>query len=649
MKSKTSCFNAAIFKKNVGRFWPLWALYTVILFFIMPFQLLTKMTLYHSNMTAEELANSKIQCLANILNAGINPFVPAIFAILIALALFSYLYNARSCNMVHALPVRRKELFFTNYISGLLFLLLPQILIFFLSTFISIAINIPSSEYLVHWLLLSIGITFFFFSMAAFCCMLTGHPVTAVVYFFGFNLLFTTCKILILESISHLCYGMSAYTISGSLYTLVGKTGDYFSPLYYLARYVKFEWSGSTATGIVLSGFSGIPYVIAYAITGAVLVWVSILLYRRRQLEVAGDIIAIQWIKPIFRWVCGLVIGLGLALLITEICFNGYTFFAALFICLLIFGFVSFFTAEMLLRKKFKVFARKRLLEWGAFAILSSLMLICLKLDVFGFTSYIPETSDIEKVTICCDYPVSFSAEYDIEKIKSLHQNILDNKKIFLEYEKSASINDDILVSYMSIIFTLKDGTTLRREYPIPFSDTEASGAYSASARILSLEQQPDHYLSYYFCENYEEISLTDATFTTLSDQRNGIMNTTVFSAEEADILFDALCKDLQEGNIDFRYSEDEVYYNDLSFSFHCPSGIKKMEDPWDTYQTNFFGIIHEEYYYEEPQATDSNAYVSLSVNCRHLIQALSDLGISEDELITCGEYFMQEDSGFVY
>ena len=32
-KSETSCFNKTIFKKNITRFWPIWALYLAILFF----------------------------------------------------------------------------------------------------------------------------------------------------------------------------------------------------------------------------------------------------------------------------------------------------------------------------------------------------------------------------------------------------------------------------------------------------------------------------------------------------------------------------------------------------------------------------------------------------------------------------------------
>ena len=54
-----------------------------------------------------------------------------VFGILSAMAVFSYLYNSRSVGLFHALPVRREGLFLTNYLSGLSFMLLPSLVVFF--------------------------------------------------------------------------------------------------------------------------------------------------------------------------------------------------------------------------------------------------------------------------------------------------------------------------------------------------------------------------------------------------------------------------------------------------------------------------------------------------------------------------------------
>lgn len=46
MKSKTSCFNKTIFKKNMTHFWPLWALYSCYLIVSLPVGLWFNMRYY---------------------------------------------------------------------------------------------------------------------------------------------------------------------------------------------------------------------------------------------------------------------------------------------------------------------------------------------------------------------------------------------------------------------------------------------------------------------------------------------------------------------------------------------------------------------------------------------------------------------------
>ena len=41
MRSVTSCINVTLFRKNLERFWPIWGLYGVIWFFLIPVALFT--------------------------------------------------------------------------------------------------------------------------------------------------------------------------------------------------------------------------------------------------------------------------------------------------------------------------------------------------------------------------------------------------------------------------------------------------------------------------------------------------------------------------------------------------------------------------------------------------------------------------------
>mgnify|MGYP006990310965 CR=1 FL=1 len=49
------------------------------------------------------------------------------FGILLAMALFSYLMSSRSCQAIHALPIRREGLLLTNYVSALGFIAVPSL------------------------------------------------------------------------------------------------------------------------------------------------------------------------------------------------------------------------------------------------------------------------------------------------------------------------------------------------------------------------------------------------------------------------------------------------------------------------------------------------------------------------------------------
>ena len=89
-----------------------------------------------------------------------------IFGLLAAMAVFSYLDDSRSACMMHALPLRREALFFTNYLSGLSFLLLPNAAIFGLTLAGEAVGNCLDLKALAIWLLVQSASCLFFYSFA---------------------------------------------------------------------------------------------------------------------------------------------------------------------------------------------------------------------------------------------------------------------------------------------------------------------------------------------------------------------------------------------------------------------------------------------------------------------------------------------------
>ena len=118
MRSKTSCFNKTIFFKNITHFWPIWMLILAWNLFVLPFMIYNSSQQYKlmNDIGKEELEQSMSNDILSLVAVYINPVVLFIFSVVAVMAVFSYLYQARSANTIHALPVTRKELFFTNYI-----------------------------------------------------------------------------------------------------------------------------------------------------------------------------------------------------------------------------------------------------------------------------------------------------------------------------------------------------------------------------------------------------------------------------------------------------------------------------------------------------------------------------------------------------
>mgnify|MGYP001026248739 CR=1 FL=1 len=140
MQSGTSCFNKTIFKKNITHFWPIWGIYLVFLLYALPLTLLLSTENPGTGAkAAKQIAEDNLARYTACLGGALTPMFVFIAATVCAMTVFFYLYQNRSANMIHALPVSRKELYVTNVVSGFLFLIVPQILTFVITAFGSLS------------------------------------------------------------------------------------------------------------------------------------------------------------------------------------------------------------------------------------------------------------------------------------------------------------------------------------------------------------------------------------------------------------------------------------------------------------------------------------------------------------------------------
>ena len=97
MQSKTSYFNAMLFRKNLTRFWPLWGLASFV-GALFPLAVLLDMVHRGWNvLSAPDFTGMYYDAVSAV------PVINLVYAALCAMAVWSYLYNARSVGLMHTL------------------------------------------------------------------------------------------------------------------------------------------------------------------------------------------------------------------------------------------------------------------------------------------------------------------------------------------------------------------------------------------------------------------------------------------------------------------------------------------------------------------------------------------------------------------
>lgn len=629
MKSKTSCFNTTILKKNISHYWPVWILFLCYLMLILPVNIWMSATSRYTYENVPVLVRYQ-QIIGEVIRGAITPAPIFLFAAVAALVVFSYLYTAKNANMIHALPVNRLELFVTNYVSGLLFLLIPELLAFVTAVIVCLAHQITCIEYLFWWLLCAAGVSFFAYSLAVFVAMFTGLAFAMPMYFIIINYLYVGCLYLIHLVKNMLCYGLVENSWNPGESCIL-------SPLYYLTNNLRARViydDDNLAAGIRIYGWK---LVIIYAAAAVVFTVAAYFLYKRRQIENAGDFISIGIVRPIFRWGVAFCGGISLAVFTAGIIQEArgtINTFPGMLIGMLIFCGICFWLAEMLLRKNFKVFCKKRLVEWAVLLAVSVVFVLLFKLDVFGIENRLPEVSEIEAAFVNMDYPIQIKEE-ELPELIALHQEIISSKK---EYQKNERAKDGKYY-YTTFRYYLKDGSMLERRYALPVTEQYLEDENSPSAKILAWEKQKERMKQQILGINYEDNEYYTGYIELFSQE--GESTTYYFEKEEISRMIEALEKDVEEGNFDAyqlfsEQQEEEVFANGIGLNYYNTDNVYNMWDYFYNYRHYAGSNNQSAVRGYEMAVSDSSSYISFGEKCVNTIQALEELGIVNEEWHLC-------------
>ena len=467
MRSGTLFFNGTVFKKTICRFWPLWGAYFALWLIALPLNglMMLRMDSYNFNDYGymEEFAFGNVPQVA--VHYGL--VLAVIFGALCAMAVFSHLYNARSANLFGSLPIRREGLFLTHYLAGLAFLLAPNAVIFLLTLLVELAGGVVCWQGLLFWLAVVCGEGFFFYSLAVFCGLFTGHILALPAFYAVVNGLVTGVVDLVHMVLQAFYYGFSGFT--EEVYTVV----KWFTPVARLEEAVRSysyvpAFPADTPLDAVVTSprvleFQGLGAVGIYAIAAVALAVCAFFLYRARRLESAGDVVSVKCMRPVFQYGVAFCAGLALGIFTTAF-LNGEE--PTLMVSILVWAAIGWFVARMLLEKSFRVFR-----HWKGAAVTAgvfALLFLVVGLDLTGFESRVPTADQVESVELegfrLChlgDGGDNFTVEADSPELVDyailLHQAAVD--------QRDGGPAGDTVSTTLRVTYHLKNGGELARWY----------------------------------------------------------------------------------------------------------------------------------------------------------------------------------------
>ena len=455
MQSRTSYFNKAIFLNTLKRFWPLWLAYFAIWTVMLPV-----------TQTVNWLGKA-YQVQRDILDiaqmGGI--VIGAVYGVLAAMAVWSFMYNSKTVSGVACLPVKREGVFFSVTLAGILPAIVSNIVVFGLIMLIhwgrgyASAVPYDALAFAIVTMML-----IFFYGFATLCAQLTGNLITLPAVYLVLN--FTAW---VVESLGNyileiILYGMrfSSMGISRVLSPILGMLDG--------GGRTHETWSEAYADYVIESvTYDGIGFLIVCCIVGIIMLAGSLLLYRRRRMEAAGDVVAVEVMKPVFKYCmtfgCALCCGFFFYnIIVTNIVYAPLKETLGLLFFMLIGAVLGYFIAEMLIHKSFRVFRGR----WKGLIV--SLAVICvvtlgLEFDLLGIERKVPDAEDVKGVNVLASDSVNYTERENIDSIIALHKSVIENKKV---HEEGTGLGASFCVYYY-----LNDGSVFERNYWLRYSDVD--------------------------------------------------------------------------------------------------------------------------------------------------------------------------------
>ena len=549
MASGTSCFNSALYRKTLIRFWPLWTLWGVLWLLLLPLSQLSRYFDWVREGRSDSALVENFQEILSLQEVGV--WLAALVGVLAAMAVFSYLYSARSACMMHALPLRREGLFLSQYLAGLTMLVLPLAAVALVTLAVGMAV-VPSWGWgqalpaVGIWLAYMSGVCLFFYSFACFCAMFTGQLLALPVFYAILNWLAMVVNFLVTALMEQFFYGYQANYLPAWV--------EFLTPVSLLRQACYWGVRDVYDDGALVRGLAAPQFVALYAGIGVVFALLALWVYRGRQVESAGDVVSVPLVRPVFKYGVALCSGLCLGVFTTQILgWYNTDSTPVLVVCVLLWTAAGYFAAEMLLKKSFRV-----LRAWkgcaAAVAVMAFLCAVCV-FDLFGVETRVPDPDRVISMEADAGmgYPgdsgrltLTTSDRGIIEQVTALHQAMVN------ERERAGTEAGDDYIS-LRVTYRLENGSTLSRQYysvPVFWDEIDREGTLTWQADQILQDRTLAEQL--YGFDGYEGWRLTEVDLYDVYQVREDFWDSIYLEQSTADLLqlWEAVRQDFREGTL---------------------------------------------------------------------------------------------------
>ncbi len=598
MKLRMSCCNGALLRRILTRTALLWGAYLLFWLILLPVDMLS--TEWRSAMDIRVFVLDKAANSCHVMSF--------LYGFAVAWLLFLYQFRSRSANFFGALPLRRETMFATNCLAGVLCSVVPNFLIMGLTVAAGFANGYNLVMESAIWFAAQTLTYLFYFGLSLLSAMLVGNLVAMPLLYGILNFMAAVVELTLKALLEGLLYG---FRFTGDL--VMGP----FSPFYY----AMFEGNGPDCVRQHVDGqltavwFEGWGMLLVLAAVGIALAVGAFFLYKYRRMEVAGDVIAVKALRPVFLYVftfgCTLVGGTVLAEIVAERMESQY--FTQIAVCLLIAAAAGFFLGEIILHRTLRVFRKRNFLRCGICVAAAAAFLICVRLDVLGIEHYVPHPDEVAGVQLrdaihWVEDPVR------IQQVVDLHQEIIDRK----EETETICRRGDAWTPRMEITYILQDGSEVNRSYRLPVYENEDPDPNSLIYKYEEIDNTPEMILSRKMPSQPVKVETVDTCVIYYNMPDGNYTEKLTLDARQTVRLWEeAILPDLKAANLGTNYQTmryeptDVTTYSDVSVELELKDGR------------------YTQYY-----------HFSIPSKAVHTMAALMELGVPEEAFFLVDEKF---------